>query len=205
VDGKLRPSLFFRDVGSHHPNHHVAVDSAGLCHLTLTDVDIGQFNRLKLLWLIGDLKKGKWTEAWLIDHRDRFTSTAHPWSAASGDTIHLIWSVTVGHAKDEDRTAGVFHVARTKGEFGKKLRLAKGEIDTVAMAVDKSGRVLVVFSTEEGVFVMSRPANGMWTRPAPLHASLKQSHNVSVEPHEKSGFIIRTGRDETREWLLSAE
>jgi hypothetical protein len=79
IDGRVLPSLFFRDVGSDNESpHHLAVDARGRCYVALADVDIGQDNRFKLLWLVGDPAAGKWEEAWLVDHRNRFTSWAHP-------------------------------------------------------------------------------------------------------------------------------
>jgi hypothetical protein len=207
VKGKLHPTLFFRDVGSHNTApHHLAVDRKGRCHLTVADVDIGQDNRFKLLWLVGDPSLGKWGEAWLIDHRARFTSWAYPWSGAAGETIHLVWTWQGGASPRRDADSGVFHVCRSTDRFARKVRVYKGEVDGLDMAIDPvGGRVLVVFSTEKGVFVTSRPAKGPWTRPTRLHPAFTREHDVSVKFLEKDRFVIRTKREETKEWLLQAK
>jgi hypothetical protein len=172
----------------------------------VADVDLGQHNRFKLLWLIGDLSAGKWTEAWVVDHRERFTSGADLWSAAWKDTVHLVWSWDDRRSGKVDEGSGVFHVSWTPAGFGRKVRLYKGERDGLDMAVDPdSGRVLVVFSTEQGDFVASRPAKGRWTRPTRLHADLTKEHHVSVRFLEKGSFVIRTRHGQTKEWLLKAK
>ena len=89
--GRIRPTLFFRDVGSHTTTpHYLAVDNQGRVHLAVADVNISQDNRLDLYWVIGDPETGKWISAWLVDRRG-FTSWSQPWSAAWADKIHLIW------------------------------------------------------------------------------------------------------------------
>jgi len=204
VGGQLQPILFFREVGSDDTApHHLAVDSKGRCHLMLADVDMDQRNRFKLLWVIGDLSAGKWTEAWLVDHRDHFTSWAHPWSAAWGETVHLIWDWTDQSHGDPQKGSGIFHVIWTPDGFERKVRVYKGNVDSLDMAVDPdSGQLLLVFSTEEGVFVASQPADGPWTLPARLHPEFMRNYDVSVQALGKGAFVIRTKSKETKEWLL---
>lgn len=72
--GLIKATLFFRDVGSHTTSPHaLAIDSRGLVHLAVADVNISQGNRLDMYWVIGDPQTGKWNAAWLIDRRG-FTS-----------------------------------------------------------------------------------------------------------------------------------
>src|SRR5262249_51141133 len=100
--------------------------------------------------------------------------------------------------------AGVFHVSRTPAGFGRKVRLYKGESNCLDLAVDPDGgRLLVVFSTEKGVFVASRPEKGSWTRPTLLHAERTGNPGVAVEPLGKGRFVIRTHRGETKAWRLT--
>src|SRR5437667_11988388 len=88
--GRIKPTLFFRDVGSHTTApHYLAIDNRGMVHLAVADVNISQGNRLDLYWVIGDPNTGRWNAAWLIDRRG-FTSWSHPWSAAWGNNVHLI-------------------------------------------------------------------------------------------------------------------
>jgi WD40 repeat protein len=205
VGGRLKAGLFFRDVGSHNTApHHLAVDGKGRCHLTLADVDLGQGNRFKLYWLVGNLAAGKWTEAWLIDHREHFTSWAHPLSAAWKEQVHLVWDWADVSAGDKAKGTGVYHVQWTPAGFGRKARVFKGLAENLDMAVHpKSGRLVLVFSTEEGVFVASRPAAGPWTRPTRLHPDLVKRHTVSIQPGPDGAFVIRTRYSKTKEWLLT--
>ncbi|HEV7745996.1 MAG TPA: hypothetical protein VGO56_13435 [Pyrinomonadaceae bacterium] len=54
--GRIKPTLFFRDVGSHDTApHSLAIDNRGMAHLAVADVNISQDNRLDLYWAIGDL------------------------------------------------------------------------------------------------------------------------------------------------------
>jgi WD40 repeat protein len=201
--GRLRPALFFRDVGSHATAPHaVAVDGKGRCHLMVADVDIGQGNRFKLYWLVGDLTAGKWSEAWLVDHRDRFTSWAHPWSAAWKEQVHLVWNWDGGAAKREE--AGLYHVRWTPAGFGRKTRLSADSAQNVDVAVDPvSGRIVVVFSTNDGVFVASKAADGAWARPTRLHAGPARKERVLIEAAEGGKFLLRTQHRAAREWLLT--
>jgi hypothetical protein len=206
LTGKLQPSLFFRDAGSHGPCYDFALASKDRCHLAIADVDMGQFNRFKLYWLVGDLKAGKWTEAWLVDRLDQFTSWAHPRSAAWKDKVHLIWNWADGSTGDKAQHTGIYHVQWNPAGFGRKLRVFKGEATSFDMAVDPdSGQLLVVFNTGKGAFVTSKPAQGTWTRPARLHPMLTDDYSVSVQAGGKGCFIVRTKYVQTREWLLTCK
>ncbi len=209
VGGQLQPTLFFRDVDY---DAALAMDSKGRCHLVVCDVDRDQRNRFKFFWLIGDLSTGKWTDAWLVDHRDYFTQGGHPWSAAWGETVHLIWDWTYhAYGEPHHKDSGIFHVTWTPGGFGRKVRVYKGNVDLLEkddldMAVDPdSGQLLLVFSTQEGTFVASRPAKGEWTLPARLHPEFTRNYGVSVQALGKGAFVIRTRAGETKEWLLTSK
>jgi WD40 repeat protein len=205
IDGRLQPTLFFRDIGSHTTAPHtMAVDGKGHCHLMVADVDCGQNNRLKLYWLVGDLATRKWTEAWLVDHRNRFTSWAHPWSATWKEQVHLIWNWDGGASTDKGGETGVYHVQWTPAGFSRKTCISRGTAEHVDVAVDPvSGRLVLVFSTDDGVFVASKPADAVWTRPRHLHSDLTKRERVLVQAAEEGRFVIRTHHRTTREWLLT--
>ena len=62
--GRLKPTLFFRDVGSHTTApHYLAIDGRGQAHQPVADVNVYQDNRLDLYWVIGDPASGRWTAA----------------------------------------------------------------------------------------------------------------------------------------------
>jgi WD40 repeat protein len=205
IEGRLKPALFFRDVGSHTTAPHtLAVDGKGRCHLMLADVDLGQNNRFKLYWLVGNLATRKWTEAWLVDHRDRFTSWAHPWSAAWKEHVHVIWNWDGGEHAAKGGEPGVYHVEWTPAGFGRKTCISNGNAEYVDVAIDPlSGRLVLVFSTDDGVFVASKPNDGVWTRPTPLHDDLTKQERVLIQAVAKGKFAIRTHHHMTREWLLT--
>jgi WD40 repeat protein len=205
VEGRLKPVLFFRDVGSHTTAPHtLAVDSKGRCHLMVADVDLGQDNRFKLYWLVGDLAARKWTEAWLVDHRESFTSSAKPWSAAWKEHVHVVWNWDGGAPAEKGREAGVYHVEWTPTGFGRKTCICRERAENVDLAIDPaSGRLLLVFSTDDGVFVASKPAGGAWTRPTRLHADLTKNERVLIQAAAEGKFLIRTHYRRTREWLLT--
>ena len=207
--GRLKSTLFFRDVGSHTTApHYLAIDGKGQAHLSVADVNIFQDNRLDLYWVIGNLASGKWAEAWLIDRRG-FTSSSQPWMGAWGDKVHLLWTWYDASVHKNAPGMGMFHVERSPGGFGRKVRVVPGVVEGLDAAVDpRSGRLLIVFSKEvggkdDGVYVVSRSGSGSWTRPARLHSQVGKYDDASVEAAGGGAFIIRTGAPDTREWVLT--
>jgi hypothetical protein len=202
--GKIIPTLFFRDVGSHiTAPHHLAIDNQGKVHLAVADVNIFQDNQLDLYWVIGDPKSGKWNSAWLIDRRG-FTGASHPWSGAWGDKVHLLWDWTVVGENVSAPGTGVFYLEWGSNGLGRKIRVVTGRVNGLAAAIDsRSGRLLIVLGRDDGVYVLSRLANGNWSGPVLLHPSLNEtSYAVSVHAVREGAFIIRTGSEKTKEWLL---
>lgn len=201
--GRVKPTLFFRDVGSHDTApHYLAIDSQGRVHLTIADVNIFQDNRLDLYWMIGNPVSGKWTAAWLIDRRG-FTSWSHPWSAAWGDKVHLLWTWCDVSINKRAPGMGAFHVEWSPAGFGRKMRVIPGVVTEWDAAIDpQTGRILIAFSKDDRVYVLSRSEQGGWTRAARLHPRLRKELDVSVEAAEGGAFIIRTGTANTREWVL---
>jgi hypothetical protein len=200
--GRLRPTLFFRDVGSHDDAPHaLAVDGRGQCHLVVADVNIYQDNRLDLYWVIGDPRTGRWTEAHLIDRRG-FTSWSHPWSTARGDEVHLLWSWVDATAEGAHPDSGLFYVVRSGGRFSRKVRVARGPISAWEAAIDAgSGTILVAFSAGNDVYLLSRTAGEAWTRPAKLHEAVYADMGVTVAPAGDGAFVVRV-QAEKREWLV---
>lgn len=205
-DGRLKPTLFFRDVGSHTTApHSLAIDSNGLAHLAVADVNIYQDNRLDLYWVMGDPNSGKWLAAWLIDRRG-FTSWAHPWSAAWANKVHLVWSWCDVSIHKRAPGMGAFHVEWSPNGFSRKVRMISGPVNELDAAIDpQSGRLVIILAKDNGVFVLSRLANATWTRPVLLPPSLNKSNDVSIAAAKGGAFIVRIGSDNTREWLLRAE
>ena len=209
--GMIRPTLFFRDVGSHTTAPHtLAMDSYGMAHLAVSDVNISQGNRLDLYWAIGDPKTGKWNSAWLIDRRG-FTSWSHPWSAAWSDKVHLIWDWCDVSIHKRAPGMGAFHVEWTPKGFSRKTRVFSEPVKQLNAAVDQASGLLVIVLARDagGVYVLSRSAEGKWTRPQLLHPSLRGSANVSIEAAGSRGFIIKAGSDsligdvdDFKQWLL---
>ena len=209
--GRIRPTLFFRDVGSHTTApHSLAIDNQGKALLAVADVNISQDNRLDLYWVIGDPKTGKWTSAWLIDRRG-FTSWSHPWSAAWSDKVHLVWDWCDVSIHKRAPGMGAFHVEWSGKGFGRKTRIFSEPVRQLDAALDQASGLLVIVIARDagGVYVLSRSADGKWTRPGLLHPSLKGADNVSIEAAGSRGFIIKAGSDsliggvdDSKQWLL---
>ncbi|HVS80946.1 MAG TPA: hypothetical protein VHE60_04370 [Pyrinomonadaceae bacterium] len=209
--GRIRPTLFFRDVGSHTTApHYLAIDNQGRIHLAVADVNISQDNRLDLYWVIGDPKTGKWNAAWLIDRRG-FTSWSHPWSAAWSNKVQLIWDWCDVSINKRAPGMGAFHVEWTANGFGRKTRIFSEPVRQLDAAVDQASGLLVIVLARDagGVYVLSRSADGKWTRPSLLHPSLRGGANVSIEAAGSGTFIIKAGSDsliggvdDSKQWLL---
>lgn len=210
-NGLIRPTLFFRDAGSHDTAPHaLAIDRRGMVHLAVADVNISQDNRLDLYWTIGDPKTGKWTSAWLIDRRG-FTSWSSPWSGAWDDKVHLLWDWCDVSIHKNAPGMGVYHIEWAANGFGRKTRIFAGPVQEFDAAIDRRSGLLVIVLVKDrgGVYVVSRTVGGKWTRPRLLHPSLTGSTDVSIEATSDGAFVIRTSDDimrersnSTKEWLL---
>jgi hypothetical protein len=209
--GLIKPSLFFRDVGSHETAPHaLAIDSRGMIHLAVADVNISQDNRLDMYSVIGDPKAGKWTSAWLIDRRG-FTSQSSPWTGAWRDKVHLLWDWSDVSIHKNAPGMGAYHVEWSPNGFGRKTRIFISPVGELDAAVDQeSGLLVIVLAKDDGgVYVLSRSADGNWTRPSLLHPTLTGHNDVSIAAAGNGAFVIRTdsswvGGDsaKTKEWLL---
>jgi len=209
--GLIKATLFFRDVGSHDTAPHaLAIDSRGMIHLAVADVNISQDNRLDMYSVIGDPKTGKWISAWLIDRRG-FTSSSQPWSAAWHDKVHLLWDWSDVSIHKNAPGMGAYHVEWSPNGFGRKTRIFTSPVGEMDAAVDQeSGLLIIVLAKDHGgVYVLSRSADGIWTRPSLLHPTLTGHNDVSIAAVGNGAFVIRTdsswiGGDsaQTKEWLL---
>ena len=209
--GLIKPTLFFRDIGSHETAPHaVAIDSRRMVHLAVADVNISQDNRLDMYWVTGDPKVGKWTAAWLIDRRG-FTSQSSPWSAAWGDKVHLIWDWCDLSIHKDAPGMGAYHVEWSPNGYGRKTRFIAGPVRELDAAIDQRSGLLVIVLVKEsgGVYVLSRSAEGKWTRPKLLHPGLTGDPDVSIAATGDGAFVVRTSddimrerADSTKEWML---
>ncbi|MCM3869649.1 MAG: hypothetical protein ND895_02975 [Pyrinomonadaceae bacterium] len=209
--GRITPTLFFRDVGSHTTApHYLAIDSESLAHLVVADVNISQNNRLDLYWVIGDPRSGKWKAAWLIDRRG-FTSWSHPWSGAWANKVHVVWDWCDVSVNKRAPGMGAFHAEWSPNGFSRRVRVISGPVEQFSAAIDsESGRLMIVLAKNNGVYVVSRSADGVWTRPVLLHPSLRQRNDISVQESKGGAFIIRTcsetfirtSSETTKEWIL---
>lgn len=209
--GLIKATLFFRDVGSHTTAPHtLAMDSHGMAHLAVADVNSSQDNRLDMYSVIGDPKSGRWTSAWLIDRRG-FTSSSQPWSGAWRDKVHLIWDWCDRSYNKTAPGMGAYHVEWSASGFGRKTRIFTSPVSEVDAAVDPESGLLVIVVAKDGggVYVLSRSADGKWTQPALLDPTLTKHNDVSISATGKGAFVIRTDSSwgeaelaKTKEWLL---
>jgi hypothetical protein len=125
--------------------------------------------------------------------------------AADGDGVHLLWSWYDGSEGKPAAGSGLFHVQRLATGFGQKVRVVEGEVNEWDAARDPgSGRLLLVFGREDGVYVMSKPSGGAWSRAARLHPTLDKGKDVCAEAVGDGSFVVRTGAFEvTQEWVVT--
>ena len=204
--GKIRTSLFFRDVGSHDTApYFFTIDSSGLVHLIVSDVNISDNNELNVYSVIGDPKSGKWTNAVMLDRRG-FTSWSRPWSGVSGESVHLLWDWGDATYDKKNPNMGLFYVNWTSTGYGRKVRVIKGLIESYAAAADpKTGLLFVAASVGNKVYVAARTRDGKWSRPVelrPLKPTPYRS-DVSVEAAKRGGgFIVRMSAEDPVERLV---
>jgi hypothetical protein len=201
-EGRLLTKLFFRDVGSHTTApHFMTIDGSGDLHLVIADVNISENNNLDLYWVVGSPASGKWSDAWLLDHRG-FTSEAEVWNGASRDKVHVIWSWDSGEEKSPG--IGLFHVEKTDSGFSRKVRIVPRNVSHWSAAIDPtSGRILLAFSTQDGILMMSKKEDGVWTQPASIgQPGLRESH-LQLEPGTNGNFVLKVNNYTTiSTWLI---
>jgi hypothetical protein len=188
-NGRLATKLFFRDVGSHTTApHYMTVDGSGDVHLAVADVNISDNNSLDLYWVTGSPISGKWSSAWLIDHRG-FTSIAQVWNGSWGNKVHLLWSWDSGEKKSPG--IGLFHVEKVASNFSRKVRILSRNVSHWSAAIDPtSGRLLVAFSTEDGIFMISKKVDGMWTSPSSIGQPGLRNAYLQLEPGHSGNFLL---------------
>ena len=202
ANGKIKTSLFFRDIGSHdtYP-YHFTIDATGNVHLIVADVNISDNNELNVYSVIGNPKTGKWTDAVMLDRRG-FTSWSRPWSGVSGQTVHLLWSWGDATYDKENPSMGLFYVDWTPAGYGRKVRVIKGLIETYDAAVDpRTGQLLIVAAVGNKVYLASRTGDGVWRRPGELHPEVptEYSVDVSIKAEKPGRFVIRTSGEHPAE------
>jgi len=195
-NGRLATKLFFRDVGSHTTApHYMAVDSSGDVHLAVADVNTSENNNLDLYWVDGSPLSGKWSAAWLIDHRG-FTSIAQVWNGAWGERVHLLWSWDSGEEKSP--AIGLFHIEKDASGFSRKIRIIPRNVSDWSAAIDpNSGRVLVAYSTEDGIFMISKNEDGIWTRPSSIDQPGLRNAHLHLEPTSNGNFALNVSNNST--------
>jgi hypothetical protein len=205
MSGRLVPSLFFRDVGSHtHKNHHLTIDSAGDAHLVVADVNISDNNHLDLFWVVGSPLLSKWKSAWLIDQRG-FTSSTEVWNGTWNDKVHFLWTWDSGEKQAPEM--GLYHIEKTAKGFSKKTRLAKGRIQNLTAAIDpKSGRLIAMFNIGGKPHGITSLENGKWSQPTPVRDANFEYAVMVLEPATSKGFPF-TVNDyyAKKKWLIVPE
>lgn len=200
TDGKLKPLLFFRDIGQHNDRpHSMTLDKDGKCHLSVAEVYVIKGNRFKLYWLIGNLDTKKWEETFLIVQNDVFTGIAHSELASWRDTVHLVWNMN-----SKSPTSGIYYLDRKDKHFGKKVRIFPGQVNTFEMALDQdTGRILIAIPTEnDGVMILSRSADGLWSKPRSLMEEFKEDVDLSLHASGQNTFILRTLGKNDRQFVI---
>ena len=206
VSGKIRTSLFFRDVGSHETApYYFTVDSTGLVHLIVADVNISDNNELNVYSVVGDPKTGKWMDAVMLDRRG-FTSQSHPWAGKLGDTVHLLWNWSDETYDKNNPSMGLFYVDWHASGYGRKKRLAAGTVKSYDAAIDlKSGQMLVVVTIGYRIYLMIRMADGSWRRPSEILPRPDENYSYDVSARSLGGgrFVVRASGLSGSEWLVA--
>jgi hypothetical protein len=150
----------------------------------------------------------KWLEAWVVD-LSHSGGSHPPWCTTHGSSVHLIWSCKRGIGpNDPSPQSGLFHLEWSPGGFQRKIKVATVEVSEWDAAIEpKSGRLLAVFSTKEGIQAASRSPRGDWSRVTKLPIELPKEASlwyvpVSVEAAGNDRFLVRTGYDHPRAWEL---
>lgn len=206
----LKPTLQFRDVGSHaNQAPAFAVDARGRCHLLVPDVDMGQKNRFKLLWVIGDLNTGKWTEACLIEHRRLFTSSAAAQVVTAGEKTEAFWS---WGGRDNPSEEGVFTVPLGAEGFGRKKRIFALPCDFIerfsAAVQPGTGTALVGVDSYHGksqFALVARDGAGRWHAPKVVDLGLTFVGAFEVQCGPDDTFVLRMTTEETHEWVVKVK
>jgi len=64
-------------------------------------------------------------------------------------------------------------------------------------------RLVILLATDGGgVYVLSRSAEGKWTRARLLVSKFSGLDGISIEATRNGEFIVRAGSEDTKEWLL---
>lgn len=170
VEGsRMSPVLTFRDPGfqSHGPLD-MAIDGEGRCHLLFPDVDPTQEDRVKLLYLVGDLAGHHWTRGWIL----QIGSTCPAVSMLQdGENVWMTWCKQGGDPSLE--VDGVYFVGRSGDRFTDLIQVWRGRASHVGMARDPKGSILLVWKPdddkkEKEFMACVRRPTGSWTRPAAM-------------------------------------
>jgi hypothetical protein len=99
---------------------------------------------------------------------------------------------------------GAYHVEWSPAGFGRKTRIFMSPVGEMDAAIDPESGLLVIVVVRDagGLYVLSRSADGKWTRPSLVAPKFSGLDGVSIEPAGHGAFIVRAGSEDTKEWLL---
>jgi len=206
-NGKIRTSLFFRDVGSHDTApYFFTFDSSGNAHLIISDVNITDNNELNVYSMIGDPKTGKWTDAAMLDKRG-FTSWSHPWAGSNGGVVHLLWDWGDATFDKQNPHMGLFYVDWSAKGYGIKIRVVKGLIESYDAVVDPAnGNLYLVAVVDHNIYFSARMADGTWRKPALLPAVPRDYvYDASIGLDGARGLIVRLSGRDGIEWSVKPQ
>jgi hypothetical protein len=169
---KIRPALSFRDPGFQSSGPlDMFFDDQDRCHLLLVDRDPSQGDRLRILYLVGDLANHRWIEGWILHECGGPTSCMSVSMVRDGGTLWIVWSQD--SRGKSGGTDGVYCIGRTTSGFTEKLRVAAEAAEQVALARDSKGMLLLVWRpsnprTKEQLLACVRTSEGAWSTSAEL-------------------------------------
>ena len=92
---------------------------------------------------------------------------------------------------------------RYKDKLGRKTIISEDPGDTFDFAVDPdTGRIVLVFATDRGVFVSCRSQKGEWTKAKVLDPNLDKNHDVAITALGKGEFGVRVKYEESTDFQL---
>jgi hypothetical protein len=174
----------------------LAIDGDGKAHLVVSDVLIGENNRLKVYWAIGDLGSKKWEKLYLVEHVAEFHYWSSPKAVSTKDRVHLI----LENSKGNKVTYLEHHSWNKKEDFSLPTIIHEGpdvEFDVAECQFGDS--LLMVYSSKEGIFLVGHQ-DGTWRGARLLPKEIKEQCRVAIENIAHDRFQIRASGEKNRQF-----